>query len=64
MVSKKEKNIWEKTKYIKQILPNKNTSHGGNDDQYWEIKNPSIIHTGRGKYDIDIICKPNQKIFR
>ena len=30
MVSKKK---WEKTKYIKQILPNKNTSHGVNDDQ-------------------------------
>ena len=27
-----KKIIWEKTKYIKQILPNKNTSHGGNDD--------------------------------
>ena len=51
------------TKYVKQILPNKNTSHGGNDDQYWEVKSPSINHTGHGKYDIDIIREPNQKIF-
>ena len=51
MVSKKIKN-WEKAKHIKKILLNKNTNHGGNDD-----------HTGYGKHDIDIICKPNQKIF-
>ena len=60
MVSQK-KDIGEKAKYIKQILPNKNTNHGGNDDQYWEIRNPSINHTGYGKYDVDIIHEPNQK---
>ena len=62
MASKKEKNIWEKAKYIKQILPNKNTSHGGNDDQNLKIRNTTIDHTKHGKHDIDIICKPNQKI--
>ena len=30
----KNNNIWEETKYVKQILPNENTSHRGNDDQY------------------------------
>ena len=63
MVSKEEKDIGEKTMYFKQILPNGNTSHGGNDDQYWEIINPNINHTRHGKYDVDIIRKPNQKIF-
>ena len=59
MVSKKEKNIGKKTKYFRQTLPNGNTGHGGNDDQNWEIRNPSIDHTGHGKHDIDIIRKPN-----
>ena len=27
------------------------------------MRNPSINHTGHGKYDVDIIRKPNQKIF-
>ena len=58
-----KKNIWEKAKYIKQILPDKNTSHGGNDDQNWEIRNTSIDHTKHGKHNVDIIRKPNQKIF-
>ena len=57
------KKNWKKTKYFKQILPNGNTGHSGNDNQNWEIKNPSIDHTKHGKYDIDIIRKPNQKIF-
>ena len=30
-IQKKLKN-WEKTKYVKHFLPNKNTSHGGNDN--------------------------------
>ena len=60
MVSKKN---WEETKYVKQILTNGNISHGGNNDQYWEIRNSSINHTGHGKYDVDIIREPNQKIF-
>ena len=63
MISKEKEYIWEKAKYIKQILPNKNTSHGGNNDQYWEIRNPNINHTGHGKYDVDIIREPNQKVF-
>ena len=63
MVSKKEKDIAKKAKYIKQILPDKNTSHNGNNDQNREIKNTSIDHTKHGKYNIDIIRKPNQKIF-
>ena len=62
MVSKK-KGTWEETKYIKQTLPNENTSHGGNDDQNWEIRNISIDHIKHGKHNIDIIRKPNQKIF-
>ena len=62
MVSKKDFFL-EKAKYIKQILPNKNTSHGGNDNQNWEIGNISIDRTKYGKHDIDIIRKPNQKIF-
>ena len=33
------------------------------DDQNWEIRNISIDHTKHGKYNIDIIRKPNQKIF-
>ena len=28
----KKKDIWEEAKYIKQILFNKNTSHGGNNN--------------------------------
>ena len=64
MVSKKEKYIWEKPKYIKQTLPNKNTNHGGIGDRNWEIRNTSVDHTKYGKYNIDIIRKPNQKIFR
>ena len=32
----KKKN-WGKAKYVKQILPDKNTNHGGNDNQNWEI---------------------------
>ena len=63
MASKKEEFFWEKAKYIKQILPNKNTSHGGNDDQNWEIRNTNIDHIKHGKYNIDIIRKPYQKIF-
>ena len=27
-----KKDIWEEVKYVKQILPNRNTSHGGNND--------------------------------
>ena len=59
----KKKDIWEKAKHLKQTLFNGNTSHGGNDDQNWEIRNPNIDHTKHEKYDIDIIRKPNQKIF-
>ena len=62
MVSKK-KDIWEKAKHIKQTLFNKNTSHGGNDDQNWEIWNTSIDHRKHGKHNIDIIRKPNHKVF-
>ena len=58
-----KKDIGEKAKYVKQILPDKNTSHNGHDDQNWEIRNTSIDHTKHGKYDVDIIRKPNQKIF-
>ena len=57
------KKIREKAKYFKQTLPNGNTGHGGNDNQYWENKNPNINHTKHGKHDVDIIRKPNQKIF-
>ena len=53
--------FWEKAKYIKSILPNENTNHGGNDDQNWEIRTTGINHTKHGKYNIDIIRKPNQK---
>ena len=63
MVSKVKKDK-EKTKHVKQTLSDKNTSHGGNDDQYKKIRSPSINHTGHGKYDIDIIRDPNQKIFK
>ena len=62
MVSKKKKKKLGGNQICQQILPNKNTNHGGNDDQNWEIRNLSIDHTGHGKYDIDIISKPNQKI--
>ena len=62
-IQKKIKN-WGETKYVKQILPNKNTNHGGNDDQNWEIRNTSVDHTKHGKYNIDNIRKPNQKIFK
>ena len=54
--------IEKEAKYFKQTLPNGNTGHGGNDDQYWENKNPNINHTRHEQYDVDIICKPNQKI--
>ena len=63
MVSKEKNNNNKKARHVKQILPNKNTNHGDNDDQYREIKNPSINHTKHGKYDIDIIRDLNQKIF-
>ena len=62
MVSTEKENIWGKAKYFKQILPNGNTNHNGNDDQNREIKNTRIDHTKHGKYDIDIIRQPNQKI--
>ena len=62
MVPKKKDN-WEEAKYVKQILPDTDTGHGGNDDQNWEVRNPGIDHTGHGKHDVDIIRKPNQKIF-
>ena len=58
---KKGKDIWEKAKYIKQILSNKNTGYGVNDNQDWEIRNTSVDYTKHGKHDIDIIRKPNQK---
>ena len=61
--SKKKKKNWEKAKCIKQILPNGNTNYGGNDDQNWENRNTSIDHTKHEIYDIDIIRKPNQKLF-
>ena len=57
------KRNWEKAKYIKQILPNKNINHNGNDNQNWEIRNTNINYTKHGKYNVDIICKPNPKIF-
>ena len=56
--------IGKEAKHFKQTLPNGNTGHGNNNDQNWENKNPSIDHTKHGKHDIDIIRKPNQKIFK
>ena len=47
-IQKKNYFFLKKAKYVKQILPNKNTSHGGNDDQNWEIRNTSIDHTKHG----------------
>ena len=65
MVSKKKLKLklknWEKPKYIKQILPNGNTSHGGDDDQNLEIGNTSVDHTKLGKYNIDIIASRIKK---
>ena len=61
MVSKK--NVWEKTKYIMQILPDENTGHGGNGNQNWEFKILWIDYTKHGKHNVDIIREPYQKIF-
>ena len=41
-----------------------NTSHGGNDNQGREIKNIWIDYTKHGKYNMNIIRGPIQKIYK
>ena len=60
---KKRKILGKKPNISNKFYPTKTTSHSCNDDQNREIKNTSIDHTRYGKHDVDIIRKPNQKIF-
>ena len=54
---------WGKNQIYQINFINKNTNHGGNNNQNREIRNTSFDYTKHGKYYIDIIPKPNQKIF-
>ena len=62
-IQRRRKYWGKKTMYFKQTLSNGNTGHGGNNNQNWEIRNPSIDHTKYRKYDVNIIRKPNQFFF-
>ena len=64
MVPNQKKKIGNKTNNIIQILPNKNTGHGGNDNQNRENKNTRIDCTKHGQYNIDNFYTSNQKIYK
>ena len=52
-----------KSQIYQTIKSNGNINHDGNNDQNWEIRNTSVDHTKHGKYNINIIRKPHQKIY-
>ena len=62
MVLKKRKYLG-KNQIFQTKFFNENIYHGDNDNQDREIKIFWINYTKYGKYNIDIIRKPNQKIF-
>ena len=62
MVSKKKRYLG-RSQICQKTLPDKNINHGGNDDQYWENRNPNINHINHGEHDVDIIHELNEKIF-
>ena len=52
-----------KTKIYQTDFIQRKTGIYGNDNQDWEIKNTRIDYKKHDKYNIDIIRKPNEKIF-